>query len=61
MSNEDNVKRCVFCHKLLIDEKIPICKRCILEGRNKVGEAAAVVGAVAFTVLAGGNNPEDKK
>lgn len=49
MNDETKEKRCKFCGKLLISEKMPICRRCKLEGRNKVGQVGGmVVGMFAF-------------
>ncbi len=40
MSNEEKKRRCKSCGKLLLDEKLPWCRRCRLEGRNKkVGQS----------------------
>lgn len=43
-------KRCLACGKQLIDEKIPICLRCKLEGRNTAGRIVEVVGGIALVV-----------
>lgn len=43
MNDETKERRCKFCGKLLISEKMPICRRCKLEGRNKVGKAGRMV------------------
>ena len=56
MSNEknDEVKRCFFCHKKILNNKDLICKRCWLQGRDvgeKVIGAGAAVGAAALVVL----------
>lgn len=49
MNDGTKEKRCKFCGKLLISEKMPICRRCKLEGRNKVGQAGALAAsAVTF-------------
>lgn len=49
MNDETKEKRCKFCGKLLISEKMPICRRCKLEGRNKVGQVGALAAsAVTF-------------
>ena len=52
MSKGKKERRCKSCGKLLIDEKVPFCRRCILEGRNKAGQgisaAVAIVSAVAI-------------
>lgn len=51
MSNEDKERRCKSCGKLLIDEKLPFCRRCVLEGRNKAGQVGGSVVGAATTVL----------
>lgn len=53
MNDETKEKRCKICGKLLISEKIPICSRCKLEGRNKVGQVGVLAAsAVTFFVSA---------
>lgn len=42
MSSESKEKRCKSCSKLLIDEKV-FCKRCVLEGRNKVIQIGGII------------------
>ena len=39
MSNEkkDEVKRCFFCHKKILNNKDLVCKRCWLQGKD-IGE-----------------------
>lgn len=49
MSNEEKERRCKLCRKLLLDEKLPFCRRCILEVRNKVGPVA-VMGSVGLAM-----------
>ncbi len=51
MSNEEKEHRCKSCGKLLLDEKIPFCRRCVLEGRNKVGQVGGIVGGLVMTAL----------
>ena len=51
MSNEEKEHRCKSCGKLLLDEKIPFCRRCVLEGRNKVGQVGGIIGGLAMTAL----------
>lgn len=46
-------KRCIFCGKRIIDEKIPICLRCKLEGRNTVGRVGEMAGVVALAIKGG--------
>lgn len=52
MNNEEKKRRCKSCGKLLLDEKMPFCRRCVLEGRNKVtyvvGLVLAALGARVF-------------
>lgn len=43
MNDETKGKRCKFCGKLLRSEKMPICRHCKLEGRNKVGQVGGIV------------------
>lgn len=43
MDKDDNKeRRCKSCHKLLIDEKLPICRRCRLKGRDNAVKAVGV-------------------
>ena len=51
MSKEEKERRCKSCGKLLLDEKIPFCRRCVLEGRNKVGQVGGIVGGLTMTAL----------
>lgn len=51
MSEENKERRCISCGKLLLDEKIPVCRRCRLEGRDKAGKVGGAVGGVAMTIL----------
>lgn len=53
MSKEEKEKRCLFCGKRLIDEKIPICLRCKLKGRDTAGEVTGVIGGLAV-IIGGG-------
>lgn len=50
--SENKEKRCLFCGKRLIDEKIPICLRCKLAGRDTAGKVTEIVGGIAL--VAGG-------
>ena len=50
MSDEKTERRCKSCSKLLLDEKLPFCHRCILEGRNKAGQIGGLVGGIATTI-----------
>jgi len=54
MSNPDEKeKRCLFCGKRLIDEKIPVCLRCKLKGRNNAGRVGEIAIGVAVTIGGG--------
>ncbi len=44
-------RRCKSCHKLLLDEKLPFCRRCVLEGRNKTFQIGGVFGGMAITAF----------
>jgi hypothetical protein len=64
MNNEKKERRCKSCRKLLLDEKLPFCSRCVLEGRDKVGKFGKAVGVLAITALevyALANNDSDRK
>lgn len=45
-------KKCLFCGKRLIDEKIPVCLRCKLEGRDIASKVTEV--AVGAVLMVGG-------
>lgn len=47
MSNKEKDRRCKSCHKRLIDEKL-FCRRCVLEGRNKVSQVGGIIGSRAI-------------
>lgn len=51
MDEEIKKRRCKSCKKLLLDEKLPFCKRCTLEGRNKAVQAVGIIIAVASPIL----------
>lgn len=64
MSDVIKERRCKFCGKLLINEKMPFCRRCKLEGRNKVGQVGGIVAGIFITVhsakaLAGDKENDD--
>ena len=64
MSNEKKERRCKSCGKLLLDEKLPFCSRCEIEGRDTVVRVGRTVGVVAITgleVFALVNNDSDRK
>lgn len=51
MGTETTERRCKSCHKLLLDEKIPFCRRCVLEGRNKAVHITEIVGGLATAAV----------
>ena len=51
METETTERRCKSCHKLLLDEKLPFCRRCVLEGRNKASQVGGIVGGTLLTVF----------
>lgn len=50
MGEETKKRKCIFCDKKLLDEKLPLCLRCRLEGRNATAKCVEVAGAVAVAV-----------
>ena len=63
MNEAEKERRCKFCGKLLIDEKV-FCRRCKLEGRNKVGQfgglaASAVTLFFSAKALVGDGENDD--
>ena len=50
METETTERRCKSCQKLLLDEKLPFCRRCVLEGRNAAVHVTEIVGG--FTTAA---------
>lgn len=61
MSNEKKERRCKSCGKLLLDEKLPFCRRCVLEGRDTVGMVGGVLAITALNVVARVKNDSDRK
>ena len=53
MSNEEKDRRCKICGKLLIDEKFPFCRRCVLEGRDKTVQVGGMVAGAATILISG--------
>jgi len=51
--NEEKERRCLTCKKRLLDEKIPICLRCRLRGRNYSGKGVEIVGGIATVAVSG--------
>lgn len=49
MSKEEKERRCKSCGKLLLDEKVPMCRRCILESRNKTGQRIGIISGAILT------------
>lgn len=43
-------KRCLTCGKRLLDENLPICLRCRLQGRNTTVKVGEFLAGVAITV-----------
>lgn len=64
--SEQTKKHCLTCGKRLIDEKIPYCYRCRLEGLHTTGVIAgtlaagvlAVVGNKFIGTLSGGDSDD---
>ena len=53
MSSENTERRCKSCNKLLLDEKLPFCPRCMLEGRNKAVQIGGIIGGLGTTIASG--------
>jgi len=53
MSNikEEKERCCLTCRKRLLDEKLPICLRCRLRGRNYSGKGVEIVGGVVVAIV----------
>ena len=51
MAEEVKERKCKKCGKKLLDEKLPICLRCRLKGRNKFGRVGE--GAAGLALLIG--------
>ena len=67
MSKKDEARRCKVCGKLLLpDDKVPLCRRCILESRNKAGKISVILGSLAlaaqnaFSLLANDSEEDDE-
>ena len=42
--SDEKQRRCLTCKKLLLeDEKMPICLRCRLQGRNYAGNGVQII------------------
>ena len=62
---QKDTKRCLFCHKKLINEKDLVCRRCWLNGVDvgeKIAGGLAIAGTAVVTVAAaiGGANNSGK-
>ncbi len=51
MSKRSDERRCKTCNKLLLDEKLPICQRCSLNGRNYVFNGLKIAGGAFAAVF----------
>lgn len=49
MEEEQKVRRCIYCKKMLLDEKLPFCLRCRLEGRNMAGKIGSATIALIIS------------
>ena len=54
-------RKCIICGKTLLDEKLPICLRCRLEGRNLVGKGSALLFFIGGTAAGGKKLIEQKQ
>lgn len=61
MSDETKERRCKFCGKLLINGKMLFCRRCKLEGRNKVGQVGGIAAGMFTAVLSAKALASDKE
>lgn len=50
MSKKNEEKRCLVCKKILLDEKMPVCLRCKLQGRNAAGNVGKGIVGVALLI-----------
>lgn len=50
MGEETKERKCISCGKKLLDEKLPLCLRCRLEGRNTTAKVVEAVGTIAVAV-----------
>lgn len=53
MDEEVKERKCKTCGKRLIDEKLPICLRCRLKGRNTAVRVGEIVVGTVFAVAGG--------
>lgn len=53
VNEETKERRCIYCKKILIHEKVPFCRRCRLEGRNTAKRLGGIsVGLITFALSA---------
>ena len=60
--NKKDNKRCLFCHKILINEKDLVCRRCWLSGVDigeKIAGGLAIAGTAAISIAAGINGAKN--
>lgn len=60
--NNEDVKRCLFCNKKILNNKDLICKRCWLQGKDigeKVLGGLVVAGTTVLTVAAAMGNAKN--
>lgn len=50
MGEETKERKCIFCGKKLLDERLPLCLRCRLEGRNTVVKVGKTAGTIVLAV-----------
>ena len=48
--DDSKERRCMSCHKLLIGEKLPFCRRCRLKGRNNAAKVFSFSAGLATIV-----------
>lgn len=53
MDEEVKERKCKTCGKRLIDEKLPICLRCRLKGRNTAGRVGEIAVGTVLAVAGG--------
>lgn len=53
MDEEVKERKCKTCGKRLIDEKLPICLRCRLKGRNTAGRVCEIAVGTVLAVAGG--------
>ena len=53
MDEEVKERKCKTCGKRLIDEKLPICLRCRLKGRNTAGRVSEIAVGTVLAVAGG--------